>query len=305
MSAMRPIVRSMTGFGSSELDLGELVCRVTVKGVNHRFLDLHVRLPSGCDELEAELRRTVKAAVVRGHVEVMLEMQSAQAGPRVRINEALFRSLAEELRALAEGCGMATEVDAASLLRVPGMLTQHAGPEKLLPAEWQARVAPVLEAAIAQFQKARELEGAELVRQMSASMLRLADMLGGVRGLRAGVRQAQFMRLRERLRELLRDAVVSEERLLTEAALLAEKSDVEEEAVRLQTHIDRFLAILDEGGAVGKRLDFLLQEFNREANTVLSKSGSAAGPESMQLIALGLEMKAEIERVREQVQNLE
>ena len=305
MSVAPGVVRSMTGYGSSTLDLGGPVCSVMVKGVNHRFLDVHLRLPSGYDALEAELRRAVKASVARGHVEVTVEVQRAQAGPEMRIDEALFAALAAELRLVAGRCGLSTEIDAARLLRVPGVLVHEARPEKFLPGEVEGRVSSVLEAALAAFQQARELEGADLARVMRASMMQLGTLLGEVRLLRRGVRQAQFGRLRERLWELLAEAAVSEDRLLTEAALLAEKSDVEEEVVRLQTHIERFVTILDEGGSVGKRLDFLLQECNREANTVLSKSGSAAGPESTRLIGLGLEMKAEIERVREQVQNLE
>jgi uncharacterized protein (TIGR00255 family) len=124
-------------------------------------------------------------------------------------------------------------------------------------------------------------------------------------GLRNGVREAQFDRLRSRLIELTEGASVSDERLLTEAGVLAEKSDIEEEIVRLQTHVDRFVSMLEEGGELGKRLDFLLQELNREANTMLSKTSGASGENSLRITELGLEMKAEIERSREQVQNLE
>jgi uncharacterized protein (TIGR00255 family) len=123
--------------------------------------------------------------------------------------------------------------------------------------------------------------------------------------LRNGVREVQFERLRTRLTELTEGVAVSEERLLAEAAVLAEKSDVEEEIVRLKTHIDRFTAMLDEGGELGKRLDFLLQELNREANTMLSKTGASAGDNSLRITELGLEIKAEIEKAREQVQNIE
>ena len=132
-------------------------------------------------------------------------------------------------------------------------------------------------------------------------MVRLRGFAEEMAGLRNGVREAQFDRLRGRLVELTEGASVSEERLLTEAAVLAEKSDIEEEIVRLRTHVDRFVAMLDEGGEVGKRLDFLLQELNREANTMLSKTSGASGENSLRITELGLEMKAEIERSREQV----
>ena len=136
-------------------------------------------------------------------------------------------------------------------------------------------------------------------------MLRLRAFSTEMAGLRNGVREAQFERLRARLTELTQGIAVSEERLLTEAAALAEKSDIEEEIVRLRTHVDRFVALLDEGGELGKRLDFLLQELNREANTMLSKTSGATGENSLRITELGLEMKAGIEKAREQVQNLE
>jgi uncharacterized protein (TIGR00255 family) len=151
----------------------------------------------------------------------------------------------------------------------------------------------------------RAQEGAALEAELRGSMLRLRAFAEEMAELRNGVREAQFDRLRSRLIELTEGAPVSEERLLTEAAVLAEKSDIEEEIVRLRTHVDRFVAMLNEGGELGKRLDFLLQELNREANTMLSKTSGAAGENSLRITELGLEMKAEIERSREQVQNLE
>jgi len=136
-------------------------------------------------------------------------------------------------------------------------------------------------------------------------MSRLQAFAEEVAGLRSGVREALFDRLRARLAELTQGVPVSEERLLAEAAVLAEKSDIEEEMVRLRTHVDHFRSLLDAGGELGKRLDFLLQELNREANTMLSKTSSASGVNGLRITELGLEMKAEIEKAREQVQNLE
>ena len=151
----------------------------------------------------------------------------------------------------------------------------------------------------------RAQEGAALAAELRNSMAKLRAFGDEMAVLRNGVREAQFDRLRARLMELTSGVPVTEERLLSEAAVLAEKSDVEEEIVRLRTHIDRFVSMLDEGGELGKRLDFLLQELNREANTMLSKTSAAAGDNSLRITELGLEMKAEIEKAREQVQNIE
>ena len=158
---------------------------------------------------------------------------------------------------------------------------------------------------IGKLNEVRAQEGVALVAELRASMLRLHGFATEMAGLRNGIREAQFERLRTRLAELTQGVPVSEERVLSEAAVLAERSDIEEEIVRLRTHVDRFLLLLDEGGELGKRLDFLLQELSREANTMLSKTSGASGANSLRITELGLEMKAEIEKAREQVQNLE
>ncbi len=307
MSAERGVVRSMTGF---TVEGGELAggarFTVTVKGVNHRFLDLQFRLPHGCEALEAELRRIVKERVGRGHVVVGLEvMPAGGTGGGVRVDVEVFRAVVEGLRAAAAEAGVSAQIAAGDLVRVPGVVVTEARAARVSTEELERLVPAVAERATASFQAVRAVEGGELARELRDGMGRLALLVERVRELRAGVREAQFARLRMRMRELLEGAGVSEERLLTEAGLMAERSDVEEECVRLRTHIERFVWLLDEGGAVGKRMDFLLQEFNREANTTLAKSGSAAGVEGIALVGLGLEMKAEIERAREQVQNLE
>ncbi len=297
----------MTGFASAEATLGDGVpATLTMKGVNHRFLDLHVRVPSGCEPLETQLRRRIKSVVERGHIEVALELgQAGSGGGDAQIDESLFASLTERLQLLARQHGLRTEFDPVTLLRVAGVLVQPSKHGRVSSDLLQAHLPPMMEEVLASFQQVRQAEGEELAKELRAGMSRLTALLRSVRELRAGMRQAQFDRLRERLRQLLLEIPVDENRLLMEAAMFAEKSDVEEEIVRLQTHTDRFVGILDEGGAIGKRLDFLLQEFSREANTILSKSGSAAGAAGTQLVSLGLEMKTEIERAREQVQNLE
>jgi uncharacterized protein (TIGR00255 family) len=208
-------------------------------------------------------------------------------------------------REASEANGLAYEPDLNAMLRIPGMMTAESGvgAEELagLDAAVLAEIGPLVE----KLNEVRAQEGASLAAELKASMVRLREFAEEMAGLRNGVREAQFERLRGRLVELTEGAAVSEERLLTEAAVLAEKSDIEEEIVRLRTHVERFVAMLDEGGEVGKRLDFLLQELNREANTMLSKTSGAAGENSLRITELGLEMKAEIERSREQVQNLE
>jgi uncharacterized protein (TIGR00255 family) len=298
-------VYSMTGFASLRGSVRDAVAfTLAMKSVNHRFLDLNLRLPSYCDALEVHLRRMLKERLRRGHIEVTLQIER-RTSAGIQLNAPLLSAYMQAYREASEANGLAYEPDLNAMLRIPGMMAAESsvGADELagFDAAVLAQVAPLVE----KLNEVRAQEGASLAAELRASMLRLRAFAEEMAGLRNGVRTAQFDRLRSRLIELTDGVPVSEERLLTEAALLAEKSDIEEEIVRLRTHVDRFVAMLDEGGELGKRLDFLLQELNREANTMLSKTSGAAGENSLRITELGLEMKAEIERSREQVQNLE
>jgi len=295
----------MTGYASLRGSVRDTVAfTLSMKSVNHRFLDLNLRLPSYCDGLEVQMRRMLKERLRRGHVEVTLQLER-RAAAGIQLNASLLGAYMHAYREASEANGLAYEPDLNAMLRIPGMMTAEssAGGEDLagLDVAVLAQIAPLVE----KLNEVRSEEGAALVTELRASMLRLRAFGEEMAGLRNGVREAQFDRLRSRLVELTEGVPVSEERLLTEAAVLAEKSDIEEEIVRLRTHVDRFVAMLEEGGELGKRLDFLLQELNREANTMLSKTSGAAGENSLRITELGLEMKAEIEKCREQVQNLE
>ena len=298
-------VYSMTGFASLRGSAGEgLAFALTMKSVNHRFLDLNLRLPSYCDGLEMQIRKLLKENLRRGHVDVTLQIER-RANTEVQLNADLLGAYVKAFRAAAQTHGIASEPDLSAMLRIPGVMsveTSVSGEDSL---ELDAAVVALIPLLVEKLNEGRKVEGESLVAELRASMLRLRAFATEMAGLRNGVREAQFERLRARLTELTQGVVVSEERLLTEAAALAEKSDIEEEIVRLRTHVDRFVALLDEGGELGKRLDFLLQELNREANTMLSKTSGATGENSLRITELGLEMKAEIEKAREQVQNLE
>ncbi len=297
-------IYSMTGYASLRGSVRDTVAfTLAMKSVNHRFLDLNLRLPSYCDGLEVQMRRMLKERLRRGHIEVTLQLERRTTAG-IQLNAPLLSAYMQAYREASESNGLAYEPDLNAMLRIPGMMAaESTGADELagLEAAVLAQIAPLVE----KLNEVRAQEGASLAAELRASMLRLRAFAEEMAGLRNGVREAQFERLRSRLIELTEGVPVSEERLLTEAALLAEKSDIEEEVVRLRTHVDRFIAMLDEGGELGKRLDFLLQELNREANTMLSKTSGAAGENSLRITELGLEMKAEIERSREQVQNLE
>ena len=298
------MVMSMTGFASVTGVLEGVAGRgftLTMKGVNHRHLDLSVRLPMGMDALEAGLRKAVKTAVKRGHVELTLMMEKAAATAAVEMDDALLDAYVAAFRGAATRLGLAQDADLNGLLRVPGMM--QAASVQVSAAEIEGPVLAAMDGLLSKFNEARASEGAALAADLKAGIATLERLTGEARGLRAGAQEAEMVRLRARVAELLQGvAEVSEERIVAEAALLVARGDVEEELVRLRTHLERFGALLDGGGEVGKALDFLLQEINREANTMMSKTGGSGG---MRLTDVGLEMKVGLERAREQVQNLE
>jgi len=286
----------MTGFATVAAEGFTL----TAKSVNHRFLDLQLRLPMGSDAIEPLLRGVVRMFVKRGHVEVSLQLDASNnTGVGVRRNDALLGALVTAYREAAELHDWHGEPDLNQLMRIPGVIVVDPGSARVDIGPHVMKEAG--EELMVRFNAARELEGASLAGEMTASMERLLVLTEEMSALRVGVREAQMERFRERLAEF----EIPEERVMAEAAIIAEKSDVEEEIVRLRTHARSFQGILAEGGEVGKRLDFLLQEMNREANTMVSKVNGALGERGIQLTDVGLAMKSEIERVKEQVQNIE
>jgi uncharacterized protein (TIGR00255 family) len=240
----------------------------------------------------------------RGHVEVSLQVER-RTTTQIQLNTELLSDYFAAFSKAAELYSLSNQPDLNAMLRVPGMMSVESSSGTDANGELDAAVLAIVPEVVAKLNEGRAAEGAALAAELRASMGRLGAFAEEMAGLRNGVREAQFERLKARLMELTEGVAVSEERVLSEAAVLAEKSDIEEEIVRLKTHVERFLALLDEGGELGKRLDFLLQELNREANTMLSKTSAATGENSLRITELGLEMKAEIEKAREQVQNLE
>ena len=291
-------IRSMTGFAQVKSNAVEGTSfTLSMKSVNHRFLDPQFRLPLEMDELEMKIRRLLKERLARGHVEITLSVER-RGGQGYEYNRELVGGYVEAFRKAAREFSTGGEPDLNNVFRMPGAL----GAMTPVDGSFESAVLAAMEQAIQKLNLMREQEG----RGMEAEMRRRLDALEKateeVSRLRAAVSKAYMEKVRGRMQELLENA--DEDRILQEAAILAERSDIQEELVRLHTHIDHFRKLLDQGGEVGKKLDFLLQELNREANTLLSKTSGVAG-EGLRITELGLQMKSEIEKCREQVQNLE
>jgi uncharacterized protein (TIGR00255 family) len=294
------LLRSMTGYAQvrGQVNAG-LAFTLGLKAVNHRFLDLHFRLPSDTDALEMKLRRLLKEKMARGHVEVTLSLEYA-GNNGVALNRQLVGSYVQAFRTAADEFGVGGEPDLNVVLRMPGAMesaAEKSGDE--LAAAVEARV----EEALAKLNQMREEEGRGIETELRERMSHLAKAAAGMEGHRGAIQRNYADRLHARMQEML-GGHIDKERILQEAAVMVDRSDIQEELVRLNTHVKHFLGLLDQGGEVGKKLDFLLQEMNREANTLLSKTSGLAG-EALKITEMGLLMKAEIEKSREQVQNLE
>jgi uncharacterized protein (TIGR00255 family) len=298
-------LRSMTGFAQVKGQVtdaqgnGQLSFTLSLKSVNHRFLDVHFRMPSGSDSLEMKLRRLLKDKLGRGHVELTLNLERG-GSEGFSLNRQIVGGYIQAFRVAAAEYGLAAPLDLNAVLRMPGALDTAA-----LPANGQveASVLAKVEEVLSQLNQMREEEGRGIERELRQRMAHVTKAFEGVEQHRRAVLQTYVERLRGRMQELI-GAQVEPERILQEAALLVDRSDIQEELVRLDTHVKHFLGLLDEGSEVGKKLDFLLQEMNREANTLLSKTSGLAG-EALKITEMGLIIKTEIEKAREQVQNLE
>jgi uncharacterized protein (TIGR00255 family) len=293
-------LRSMTGFAQIKGQVNaQMAFALSLKSVNHRFLDLHFRLPSDTDSLEMKLRRSLKEKLARGHVEVILSLD--RSGPNgVALNRQLIAGYVQAFRAAADEFGVEGEPDLNVVLRMPGAMdsgAERSGDE--LETVVMARV----EEALAKLNEMREQEGRSIDTELQARMTNLEKAAAAVETHRGTVLRSYSERLQSRLAELL-GAQMEKERILQEVAILVDRSDIQEELVRLNAHVKHFRNLLDQGGEVGKKMDFLLQEMNREANTMLSKTSGLAG-EALKITEMGLMMKSEIEKSREQVQNLE
>lgn len=295
------MIRSMTGFGNADLVLGEQRWQLEIRTVNQRFLDLRLRLPRLFAACEGELRTRLQEALPRGRVEVALEGRAGGASAQeVLLDLTVARRYLEAARSLRESAGARGDLEVADLLALPGV-TRLLEPESAGEAA-RGALRAALEQALAGLDAMRRAEGANLARDLNTRLAAMEQRLDRIEGRSAEVQAATRERLRRRAEQLRGETgLFDEARLHHEIVLAADRLDVCEEVVRLRSHIAQFRDLLADpaGGPLGRRLEFLLQEFGREANTIGSKVADA--PLAHEVV----DLKVEIERLREQVQNVE
>ena len=292
------MIRSMTGYGRAVMTLNGREITVEVRSVNNRFLDCSIKLPRAFSYAEDAVKQKIKEQVSRGKVDVFISVNTT-AGENVKIslNRPVLEGYLEALRTIAADYGVREDISATSLARFPEVFLMEKPEED--EAQNTADIVAVAQQAVSTYNAMRETEGAALAADLRSHAAVILSYVEKVEA-RSPVTVAEYRaRLESRLREVLESTTIDEGRILTEAAIFADKVAVDEETVRLRSHLNQLEGLLQSGGAIGRKLDFLLQEMNREANTIGSKGNDLEQTRNV------VEIKAELEKIREQIQNIE
>jgi uncharacterized protein (TIGR00255 family) len=293
----------MTGFASVRRQTGAGELTINLRSVNHRGLDLHFHQIGEFALFENAMRALLKERIRRGHVELRLFLTPLREADGASYNRGALEAYLSAFRQVSREFQLSGEPDLNVLFTLPGVFEPATGPDGL-DESLEPELLDVLSSCIADLLVHKEREGQALCQELQREADSMERAIAAIRDLRGGIVRYLQARYREKVAELLASAAVPETRIVEETALLAEKSDIEEELTRLSVHAAELRRMLEEGGEIGKRLDFLLQEMNRETNTTLSKS-SGAGELGLQITNLALGLKASIEKIREQALNLE
>lgn len=292
------MILSMTGYGRAEQVLNGRDITVELRSVNSRFFEYSSRIPRTCAFMEDKLKKLVAARVSRGKVELNLSIQNVTAADTVvQVNWQLAESYKNAFQAMADRMDLKNDATVGMIARFPDVLTQTAAPTD--PDALWADVEQVAGQAVEAFLAMRAAEGEKLRADVENRLTTIETLVGQIEQNSAGRVQAYTERLYARLKEILEDRSIDETRLVTEAAIFADKTAIDEETVRLHSHVAQYRAILALDEPVGRKLDFLTQELNRESNTIGSKC------QDVSITRLVVELKSEIEKIREQIQNIE
>lgn len=294
------MMKSMTGFGRAEATDQEQKITVELKSVNHRYLDMNIKIPKKLSYFEAAIRNLLKSYIQRGKVDVFVTYEDyTQKRVVLKYNQELAAEYIQYFKRMSENFGLENDVNVSQLMRCPEVLMMEE--QDIDETELWASLEPVLCQACERFVESRIAEGKNLTRDLLCKLEGLEEKVRLVEARSPEVIQAYREKLTNKMRELLEDTQIEENRIAAEVVLFADKICNDEETVRLRSHIKNMRTILVEGNSqsVGRKLDFLAQEMNREANTILSKSND------LEISNLAIDLKTEIEKIREQIQNIE
>ncbi len=292
------MIKSMTGFGRCEVQKDARKFTVELKGVNHRYLDVNIRMPKKLNFFETAIRTLLKSYATRGKVDIFITYEDASQNQlSVKYNEVLAAEYLKYLNQMAEEFGLENDIRVSTLSRYPEVFTMEEQTED--EEELWNGLKEALEGAFTQFVETRTTEGENLKKDILEKLGNLEELVGYIEERSPQIVKEYREKLEEKTRELLADTQIEEGRIAAEVILFADKICTDEEVVRLKSHISHMRNTLEEKEGIGRKLDFIAQEMNREANTILSKAND------IEVSDCAISLKTEIEKIREQIQNIE
>ena len=291
------MIRSMTGFGKAKYEVDGRTYNVEIKSVNHKYSDITVKLPRFLNYLEDKIRKRISSSISRGKIDVFINFENySQKGINIKFNRELAKEYIKELTALSQETGIQNNINSLDISKMPEVLKlEDDGNEEQIEKELLIAVDEALE----KFINMRETEAVKLVQDMEQRIRFVSEKINEISEFSAGLVNEYVVKLEARIKEMLKIDVVDEARLAQEIVIYSDKCSIEEELTRLSSHINQFSKLIKESSPLGKKLEFIIQEINRETNTIGSKANC------LEITNRVIEIKTEIENIREQVQNIE
>lgn len=291
------MIKSMTGFGRGKYENDGRIYNVEIKSVNHKYTDISIRLPKFLNSIEEKIRKRVAEVISRGKVDIFISFENySNKGTSIRINRELAKEYIKELKLLAEETELKFDLNVIDISKLPEILKiEDDEDEELISKELMISVNEALE----KFVNMREIEGKKLIEDIEKRVYEIQNKVNQITKYSGNLVEEYIKKLEVRVNELLKTSVVDENRIAQEIVIFSDKSSIEEEITRLKSHIIQFLNLINQSSPIGKKMDFLVQEMNREVNTIGSKANC------LEITNLVIEIKTELENIREQIQNIE
>ena len=291
------MIKSMTGFGRGKYENEGRTYTIEIKAVNHKYSDISIKMPRFFNSLEDAIRKKISSVISRGKIDVYITFENYSAkGTNIRLNKELAKTYIDELKALAEETGIQNNINVMELAKFPEVLKlDEDSQEEIIGKELNI----ALEEALEKFIQMKEIEGAKLVEDIEKRIENVQTKVEEISNYSSNLIQEYIVRLEARVKELLNTDIVDENRLAQEIVIYSDKCSIEEELTRLRSHIAQFKRLLKETSPIGKKLDFIIQEMNRETNTIGSKANC------LEITNRVIDIKTELENIREQIQNIE
>ena len=291
------MIKSMTGFGRGKYENEGRSYTVEIKSVNHKYSDINVRLPRFLNSVEDKIRKTISNSISRGKIDVFVTFENySSKGTTIRVNRELAKEYIKELKELANEADLKFDLNVIDVSKFPEILKiEDDQDEELIENELMIAVNDALD----KFVSMRELEGEKLIQDIEKRIYSIQDKVNEITKYSGTLVEEYMKKLQARVKELMDTQVIDENRLMQEIVIFSDKSSIEEELTRLKSHISQFLELIKQSSPIGKKIDFLIQEINRETNTIGSKANS------LEITNLVIEVKTEVENIREQIQNID